>query len=81
MTQGFIIVLASGSFPGMSCFVFKDRKWGWSRDMAREMAHVFDTEAEARDAIREMIREIRYQAPERNHDLWGRLLTAKIVPA
>ena len=81
MTQGFIIELASGSFPGMSCFVFKDKEWGWSRHTEREMAHVFGTATEAQDAIREMLREIRYQAPEINHSLWTRLKEAEIVPA
>ena len=81
MTQGFIIVLASGSFPGMSCFVFKDKACGWSRHTEREMAHVFGEEAEARDAIREMLQDIRYQAPELNNHLGGRLSKAEIVPA
>lgn len=81
MTQGFIITMASSSFPGMLCFIYKytDRVWG--RHTEREMAHVFASEDEARDAVREMLQEIRYQAPEVNGDLAFRLRTAEIVPA
>jgi len=81
MTQGFIIMLASSSFPGVKCFVYKYTDKLWGRHTEREMAHVFSSEPEARDVIRTMIKEIRYEAPELNGALTSRLMAAEIVPA
>lgn len=81
MTQGFIIMLASGTFPGSMCFVYMDKKWGWSRHTERKMAHVFDSMWAAQGAIRDMRKEIRYEAPELNNNLTARLAKAEIVPA
>jgi len=81
MTHGFIIMLASNSFPGASCFVYKYSDKLWGRHTEREMAHVFSSESEARDVIRTMINEIRYEAPELNGALAYRLKEAAIVPA
>lgn len=86
MTHGFIIMLASGSFPGSMCFVYNvgSVRYGekaWGRHTEREMAYVFGSEAEAHDALCAMAREIKYQAPELNNNLAARLGKAKIVPA
>ena len=81
MTHGFIIMLASGSFPGVKCYVYKYTDELWGRHTEREMAYVFGSEAEAHDALCAMAREIKYQAPELNNNLAARLGKAKIVPA
>ena len=86
MTHGFIIMLASGSFPGSKCFVYNvgSVRYGekaWGRHIEREMAYVFASEAEAHDALRAMAREIKYHAPECNNNLAARLGQAEIVPA
>jgi len=81
MTQGFIIMLASGTFPGSMCFVYMDKQWGWSRHTERKMAHVFDSERAAMGAIGDMLKEIRYEAPELNNNLAARLVKAEVVPA
>lgn len=81
MTHGFIIMLASSSFPGVKCFVYKYTESVWGRHTEREMAHVFSSESEAQDAVHEMMAEIRYQAPEINGHLGARLAQAEIVPA
>ena len=43
---GFIISLASGSFPGTMCYVFRDSGY-WGRHTHLKMAHVFDSREEA----------------------------------
>jgi len=78
MTHGFIITLASGSYPGTKCFVSRVRG-EWRRYLEREMAYVFKTRDEAQDAIREMVAEIRYEAPEINLNLAARFKEAQIV--
>jgi len=79
MTHGFIITLASGSYPGAKCFVSRFGG-GWRRFLQREMAYVFKTRDEAQAAIREMVSEIRYEAPEINLNLAARFKEAQIVP-
>ena len=76
---GFIISLASGSFPGTMCFVFRDGGC-WGRHVELKMAHVFDSHEEAEAVLKEMAAEIRYQAPERNNSLAHRLAQANIIP-
>ena len=76
---GFIISLASGSFPGTVCFVFRDRGY-WGRHVELKMAHVFDSREEAEAVLKEMAAEIRYQAPELNNGLAARLAQANIIP-
>jgi hypothetical protein len=43
------------------------------------MAYVFKTRDEAQDAIREMVGEIRYEAPEINLNLAARFKAAQCV--
>lgn len=88
MTQGFIITLASNSFPGAKCFVYNMGGFGfsggrkiWGRITELEMAYVFSTVAEAQAVVNELMAEIRYQAPEVNGHLAARLAQAEIVPA
>ena len=76
---GFIISLASGSFPGTVCYVFRDQGC-WGRHTHLKMAHVFDSLEAAEAVINEMAAEIRYQAPELNNDLARRLAQANIIP-
>ena len=76
---GFIISLASGSFPGTMCFVFRDDGY-WGRHVELKMAHVFDSREEAEAVLKEMAAEIRYQAPELNNSLAARLAQANIIP-
>jgi hypothetical protein len=80
MTHGFIITLASGSYPGAKCFVAQSHG-SWCRYLEREMAYVFKTAKDAQDAITEIVAEIRYEAPELNLDLAERFQKAQIVPA
>lgn len=80
MTHGFIITLASASYPGAKCFVAQSHGV-WCRYLEREMAFVFKTKDAAQDAIRKMVHEIRYEAPELNLDLAERFQKAQIVPA
>ena len=88
MTQGFIITLASSSYPGAKCFVYnmggqfqRTGKKVWGRITIPEMAYVFSTVAEAQAVVNELMAEIRYQAPEVNGHLAARLAQAEIVPA
>ena len=76
---GFIISLASGSFPGTVCYVFRDAGF-WGRHTHLKMAHVFDSREEAEAVLKEMAAEIRYQAPELNNGLALRLAQANIIP-
>ena len=76
---GFIISLASGSFPGTVCYVFRDTGY-WGRHVQLKMAHVFDSREEAEAVLKEMAAEIRYQAPEINNNLARRLAQANIIP-
>ena len=78
-TRGVIVRLESGSFPGASCYVFRDRRGRWSRITAREEAEVFATEADARAQVAELLAEIRYQAPELNLSLEKRLSEAEYI--
>ena len=77
--RGVIVRLTSGSFPGVSCFIFRDRRGRWSRITAREEAEVFATEADARAQVEELLAEIRYQAPELNRNLGDRLHKAEYI--
>jgi len=85
MCQGFIIQLASASFPGASCFVYRLTTSGvpavWGRITERAEAHVFKSRESALACISTMLDEIRYQAPELNGSLGSRLAAAQIVPA
>ena len=76
---GFIISLASGSFPGTVCYVFRDAGY-WGRHVHLKMAHVFDSREEAEAVLKEMAAEVRYQAPEINNNLARRLAQANIIP-
>ena len=79
---GFIVQLDSASFPGKKCFFYRSpRSGGWRNTTSRDDAHVFDTEAEARDAIKTAFSEVLYKAPELNGNLQQRLRAAKIIPA
>ena len=88
MTQGFIIMLASSSYPNTKCFVYNvakpfggtDKKV-WGRITIPEMAYVFSTVAEAQAVVNELMAELRYQAPEVNGHLAARLAQAEIVSA
>ena len=86
MVQGFIITLASSSYPNTKCFVynvaepFKDTdKKVWGRITIPRLAYAFSTVAEAQAVVNEMMAEIRYQAPELNGHLAVRLRAAEIV--
>ena len=79
MTHGFIITLPTGCVPGTKCFVSPGISLWFSRYLEREMAHVFKTRDEAQDAIREMVGELRYEAPEINLKLAACFKEAQIV--
>ena len=80
--MGFIVQLDSASFPGAKCFFYRSpRSGGWRNNLHRAQAHVFESEAGARDAIQAAFNEVRYQAPELNGSLAKRLMRAEIVSA
>lgn len=80
--SGFIVQLNSSSFPGKKCFFYlSPRSGGWRNTTCRADAHVFETEAGARDAIQAAFDEVRYEAPEQNGNMQLRLRGAEIIPA
>ena len=85
--QGFVIMLQSSTNPARKCFVYNAGGFGidrgqkaWGRVFDRDAAYVFDTVDEAQAVLKEMVDEIRYQAPEINGRLAARLAEAEIIP-
>ena len=77
-TQRFIIQLKSGTFPNMTCWIYRNT-WGWSRTLRKDYAKTFPSVEEAQDVVKEILEDIRYTAPEINGNLQARLRNAKIV--
>ena len=80
--MGFVVQLDSASFPGAKCFFYRSQSSrAWRNTTCRDHAHVFESEAEARDAIQAAFNEVRYKAPELNGNLKQRLANAEIIQA
>ena len=79
MTQGFIVEMVSGSFPGASCFVCRvGSKWG--RITARGDAHIFQSVLDAQRALNDMKWSTYFGPREKSRDLVQRIAAAKIRP-